>query len=521
MYTLFPHQLSNIARMNRLESTGGSDQGVVSRMGFLTDEPGFGKTLCVVGLINDELTKGLPAVVTREVQEYHSPYFSTKKTVQISKTTVIMCSVNIVSQWVESFKHIKAPNFNLCVIRTPRELAHYRATDLYDYDVIIVSSTRWVEFVRGGLLRTSQFRRCIYDDLDTCTPRAFKPAKADFTWFLTATPLNMIALVQWGSAEAGRRAIEACSIGNTHEELVASVRWRGVAVTRVEHAYTASWLTRLSSTIVSQTIQTMIDCGDHAAALVALGGTTDGDIANLMTSKLQNKINGEERILLTVVDPVKRASHEAALAAHKRTMVDLRKRIAESLAEDCPICCGPINQPVAVTCCQQIICAQCIVRIREANNKCPMCRTPDLIAHSVVDETAATPATPPAAEAPAIPVDKCAALKKILTKPGRFIVVSEYLGHLSAEPLSETKRIILLRGTAAMRTKQLALFRATADCVLLLDPSECAAGTNLTETTDIVFYHHLKPDVETQVIGRALRQGRTEQLFLHYLVTRN
>ena len=45
--------------------------------------------------------------------------------------------------------------------------------------------------------------------------------------------------------------------------------------------------------------------------------------------------------------------------------------------------------------------------------------------------------------------------------------------------------------------------------ILLLNARSHSAGLNLENTTDIIIYHEMTPDMETQIIGRANRLGRT------------
>ena len=47
------------------------------------------------------------------------------------------------------------------------------------------------------------------------------------------------------------------------------------------------------------------------------------------------------------------------------------------------------------------------------------------------------------------------------------------------------------------------------------------SGLNLQMATDIVIYHEMVKELETQVIGRAQRLGRSEPLLVHYLLHEN
>ena len=53
--------------------------------------------------------------------------------------------------------------------------------------------------------------------------------------------------------------------------------------------------------------------------------------------------------------------------------------------------------------------------------------------------------------------------------------------------------------------------------ILLLNSNNFGTGLNLEMTTDIIFYHKMKKDIEQQVIGRAQRFGRPNKLNVHFL----
>jgi hypothetical protein len=55
----------------------------------------------------------------------------------------------------------------------------------------------------------------------------------------------------------------------------------------------------------------------------------------------------------------------------------------------------------------------------------------------------------------------------------------------------------------------------------MLNAQHYGSGLNLQMATDIIIYHELDIELETQVIGRAQRLGRTTQLNVYYLLNDN
>ena len=57
--------------------------------------------------------------------------------------------------------------------------------------------------------------------------------------------------------------------------------------------------------------------------------------------------------------------------------------------------------------------------------------------------------------------------------------------------------------------------------VLLVNIYNYGSGLNLECSTDIIMFHKFDKLIESQVIGRAQRSGRTEPLNIHYLLNEN
>jgi SNF2 family DNA or RNA helicase len=59
-------------------------------------------------------------------------------------------------------------------------------------------------------------------------------------------------------------------------------------------------------------------------------------------------------------------------------------------------------------------------------------------------------------------------------------------------------------------------------CVMIINSTKHCAGLNLQTATDLVFVHKIiDPNIETQVIGRGQRLGRTSQLRVHFMMYQN
>ena len=105
-------------------------------------------------------------------------------------------------------------------------------------------------------------------------------------------------------------------------------------------------------------------------------------------------------------------------------------------------------------------------------------------------------------------------------KNGKFIVFSNY-----SESFPLIHRVLQennvsfkeLQGQTGTRNKTITQFKKGDIRVMFLNSKNNGAGINLQEATDIILYHQLDRDLETQVVGRANRIGRKQELFIHQL----
>ncbi len=60
-------------------------------------------------------------------------------------------------------------------------------------------------------------------------------------------------------------------------------------------------------------------------------------------------------------------------------------------------------------------------------------------------------------------------------------------------------------------------FKSGKTRVIFLNSRNNGAGINLQECTDIILYHQMETSTTTQILGRANRIGRTDELNVHHL----
>jgi SNF2 family DNA or RNA helicase len=195
--------------------------------------------------------------------------------------------------------------------------------------------------------------------------------------------------------------------------------------------------------------------------------------------------------------------------------------------EDCPICMCELENPVLLPCCQHLFCGGCILKCSETKNSCPMCRS---VIHfqnvtSIVSkdkhskkDTRYIPNKPKSKQDCLIDLIK----RELQYNPRKkFIVFSSYdetFDLIRNDFKTGDISFVELTGTKAMKNKRLNSYRNGDTSVIFLNSKTNCAGINLQETTDIILYHDMDEMYETQIIGRANRIGRKEDLTVHRFI---
>ena len=175
-----------------------------------------------------------------------------------------------------------------------------------------------------------------------------------------------------------------------------------------------------------------------------------------------------------------------------------------------------------LSCCQNIFCGECILSWLDKKNSCPLCRTNGQRDNIIYIKNNTNSEK----------VDECnkntkmSKQDKIIDiiqnkKNGKFIIFSSY------DETFYTIRCVLaehqisyaeVQGTVNTRSKKINSFKEGKTQVIFLNSKNNGAGINLQEASDIILYHEMNENVVKQIIGRANRIGRKDELYIHHLI---
>ena len=211
-------------------------------------------------------------------------------------------------------------------------------------------------------------------------------------------------------------------------------------------------------------------------------------------------------------------SLKSKIASLKEQINSLKQRILHFKDEICAICFEEPNVPTLVTCCSRLFCGECIINCLKRELKCPLCRAAIGIANLKQINIGAIEANENALITPVKPSKKDALLKLINeVKTGKFLIFNRYDNpflEIEGQLLEKGIRVANVRGNKDHISSILKQFEKGDIQVLLMNSTEAGAGIDLKSSTHIVLMHNMRKEEERQIVGRAIRLGRTEPLHL-------
>lgn len=417
------------------------------------------------------------------------------------------------AQWL---RELEGSCLRYTVLDNTRKLQSFNASTC---DVALVGSTVYKRLAADGKC----WRRLIFDEADSYLFPGMKPLPACFTWLVTATWGSLRRFAQARRSHAMRRMLAGAPL----ETLVIDVPSEmGLPPIReCLHEYRcATSLTRTVAPLLSNDVMTRIEAGDIVGAIESLGGdASTTNIVELVRGRLQRKLD-EARF---------RAQHNASwrarVADYERQLSTIDQRF-ETLLQDeaCSICMGPFVSPVLAPC-LHVFCTACLVPWLRAHrpSSCPQCRSlvnPEqlTVLQQHDEDGRQCPPVPPAAPADRTPTRMEHVERLVGTErqpEQRILIFSEHDATLLIlRRVLQGHPYAMLQGHASTRDRTIREYKSGVKPILLLNSRMHGAGLDLPETTDIVLFHNMPEDIETQVIARGHRMGQTRIMNVHRFV---
>ena len=528
--TLFPHQLSLIYKMEKLEVEKIVELGGIKKetiIGINSEMTGYGKTMSMIGLIvrNKAEWDLEQPFVFEHITSDAGGRIKIKNISKFTKlkTNLVLVSQSIINQWETE---LKFSDLKVGLVNTTKLADNIIAEN---YDVLLVIPTMYNKIVTR--YRDHAWRRFIYDEPGHLKVTGMNKIMAGFYWFVTATPnaiyhqhrscktsfMNEIVKgVYWDITHHFHGMI----VNNTPEFVKESF-----AMPPTTHKYYDCYqpIFNTIKEFASKTILDMISGGNIAGAIEALGGNKTDNIVKLIKRKKieeLEEINAKINIYTIRNDVERKKEWEDRRDKVNRQISNLDQKFSESLNSNCTICYDNIKSPVMEPSCQNIFCGECLLKWLSTRQTCPLCRqivsTKDLI--YISDKKVKSVKI----DKPAKKLTKVDTVIDIINKnkSGKYIVFSAWdqSWDLITNALIENNITYTeIRGKSECREKHINMFKEGKIQVMFLNTQNNASGVNLQECTDIILYHEMTDSIMQQVTGRALRLGRDIPLTIHHL----
>ena len=279
---------------------------------------------------------------------------------------------------------------------------------------------------------------------------------------------------------------------------------------------------------VTQDIMQMLNAGNISGAIERTGVSVE-TCENIVTSITQNYETQLHNTKLQY-ECVQHMEYTRTLDKERRlqnlqeeinklesTIESIKERIENYKTSVCPICIDCPRNPITTSCCKNVFCFECITRSLERRCVCPMCRSSLGPENIIAIGESQQKHTLPTKDEAFIDI-----LKN--TQHGKFLVFSAHdqsFKGIEQSLESMNKPCVKLIGSGSRINNIIHEYKHGNIDVLMLNANHYGTGLNLENTTDLVFYHKMNHDMESQVIGRAQRFGRQSVLRIHYLFQEN
>jgi hypothetical protein len=537
---LFDHQLTAIYEMEKLEKEKKiklDDNSILNtNIGVYSDPTGYGKTLSVIGLIlrdnmeceenSEYINSNVRNFCDKECPSIQLSITQTQVKCQLDKT-IILVNNSIITQWTEAFDLFKMKYY---VIDSKKKIDKFMDTKL---KIILITPTMYNKFMyytEFNKYNKYIWKRFVFDEPTNTRIPNMVDINTCFTWLITATPDSLRYnghkrshyILSIFNQYLNINILKSITIANDLDYVKQS--YKIPKTNYIKHTCYQPTYHMVKNYIDSDT-SNMISAGNILGAIRKLGGNETSNIYELIKSKIQDDIDTNK----LKYDQYVRRNNQYYISHYKERVEALEKKMKnltndfeDRLKGDCNICIDKINKPILMPCCQNIFCGGCILEWLKGHSTCPLCRSDTDISNIVYIKTEGDKNNTPEIKQEK-KLTKLETIVEIITNnySGKFIVFSNWnesfpniRSILYANEISYKE----LGGHISTRNKNIKAFKEGKIKVLFLNSMSNGAGINLQEATDIIMFHSMEEDLETQIIGRANRIGRKGELFVHYLV---
>ena len=528
---LYPHQKASVVNMEKLEKfkrlTIENRYSCETEFGILGDIPGYGKSYSIIALMlrdkmewdcSKEYVKNDVRVFNDSVRIIQP---SIKKRI---KTNLIVCPVSVMKQWSEYLS--KAPSLSVFEISTRKHIHNF---EVGKHDVVLLNSTKFNEVIDIAGENTV-WKRFIFDEAASITIPSMRNINFGFMWLVTAT-YDYIYSIKGNGHNFLRNFIRSIPynflehfVVKNSDDFIRESFYMPPVETITHQCINPRVLSILRNHIDDET-HTMISAGNIKGAIAKLGGNifSTTNLIDIVKKRKAEKITAcQQSLEFWEKRDNKKESEQwrERLVALEAEMREIEDKYKNMLKDDCSICYDQLSNHTMVSCCQNIFCGNCIMKWLQTNhNTCPLCRhvikPVDLSFIKKDDKEDNEDDKKKLKNKKDVVID---IINSCVDRNRKVILFSSYdeTFDIIRSHLYENKiEFAELSGHRSVRESKLENFMKGELGVIFLNSRFNGAGINLQIADDIILYHKMAEGLRKQVLGRALRIGRTDPLLVH------
>lgn len=437
------------------------------------------------------------------------------------KTNLILVSNSIIAQWINE---LSKTSLSFSTITNNKEL---KSIIPENYDCILVNTSMYNKVIE--CYEGYAWKRFIYDEPGHIKVPSMKDVVAGFTWLISSTPEHIIYNHKNCKKSFMKKIIgelwcdfenhfKYVIIKNSKDFIEKSYQLPGVIYEK--YYCKNNVLTTLKGSI-DKNLYNMIEADNIQDVMNQLGcKTTDNIIKVITQQKTQQIMNLDMDIEYFI-----KKNNKKKVEKYKEKKQNIIKQLGNiklKLQQNksiCNICMDTIHKPILETNCNNFFCGKCILLWLEQKDSCPLCRSTINKENLIMYESNLETSTLIQESQTKTKLETIVSI--ILSREkGSFIIFSQYKNTLeNINKVLDRNNIsyTTIKGTYKQRQKQIDDYNNGIVSTMLLNSSTDGAGINLQKTTDIILYNQLSEDTKIQIIGRANRIGRKQQLYIHQL----
>jgi SNF2 family DNA or RNA helicase len=526
---LYPHQKASVVNMEKLEKfkriTIENRYSCETEFGILGDIPGYGKSYSIIALLlrdkmesdcSQEYVKNNIRVFNDSVRIIQP---SVKKRI---KTNLIVCPVSVMKQWSDYLS--KAPSLSVFEISTRKHVHNF---EVGKHDVVLLNSTKFNEVIDIAGENTV-WKRFIFDEAASITIPSMRNINFGFMWLVTAT-YDYIYSIKGNGHNFLRNFIRSIPynflehfVVKNNDDFIRESFYMPPVETITHQCINPRVLSILRNHIDDET-RTMISAGNIKGAITKLGGNifSTTNLIEIVKKRKAEKITAcQQSLEFWEKRDNKKESDQwrERLVTLEAEMREIEDKYKNMLKDDCSICYDQLTNHTMVSCCQNIFCGNCIMKWLQTNhNTCPLCRhvIKPVDLSFIKNENDNEDDKKKLKNKKDVVID---IINNCVARNRKVILFSSYdeTFDIIRSQLYENKiDFAELSGHRSVRESKLENFMKGELSVIFLNSRFNGAGINLQIADDIILYHKMAEGLRKQVLGRALRIGRTDPLLVH------